>query len=211
MTLMRGAHSVRYILQQFLEKNIPLKVAEAQAQWGIDYTIPDLEAVLPYEPVRMPHGSEPIIAISLGQARNFVTYDHTDSREEVYEVTYVARLFMWTFTPTEFVEEDKEIALVATMRARDDYAAIVRATLLGNQKLGQDDLIRIEETTLTESYSDVEQTSNTNVMIAAAFFDFEIKFTEYQYYENYGKVPASGVLIDAYVLPHYYQTEDPQP
>lgn len=213
MALMRGAHSVRFVLQDYLDRAIPTKIDQAQEQWGIDYTIPQFENVLPYEPVRMPHLSGPLLAIGVGQARNMDHVGTTPAAEEVYEVTYTVQLMMWVLTPEEYQGKDSVIdpetmgiALVATQRLRDDLAGIVRATLLDDKTFDSDIGIQIVESTLAESYSDVEQTSNAGVYVAACFFTFEVRFAESQYYETFGHVPAEGVELSTYLLDASYYT-----
>lgn len=200
---MRGATLVREAVRDYLQTAVPEARAVALQQWQMDAaTLPSVRKFVAYEIDGIANDQAPIISINVGRASNFRIRDFDAAMAEEYEIRYAVRVYMWVETPDGPDGGVPPNAKEITLSTRDDMAGVVRAALLTRVSLGQPDAMQLIVNTLTEDYSDAVSTGTPEGrFIAAAFFSFDLDFTENLYRRPMGMVPEEGVDTEVYPLP----------
>lgn len=173
MTLMRGATYVRESIAAFLAQAMPVTMATARTDWGLDeYHLPDPAMIYTTERYALDH--YPCVVVTVESVDGFERFGHTETSAQKYRPRYKARLFTWVRTPRDSGGTVIEPEFAETIRLRDDYAAVVRATLLRYGSLLGEGLLWHEDT-YVESFSDVTSAKGDRFVAGAAHtFDVQV-------------------------------------
>lgn len=192
--LMRGVHLVREGVMTYLRDAVPAMAAYAEAQWQEEFQFVLPTKYLPYEALGIEHGSGPIVSMSIPRVAGFVRMDYDEMLAEQYRAVYTVRILMHCFTPdamTEVPENAREV----TIRQRDDLTTLIRSAILDRLSLGQPDVFQVNESTLTEEYSDAVPTPNASGRwIAASALTFSVQFDEGLYRQKIADAESFDII-----------------
>lgn len=178
--LMQGAHSAKHYITTYLQEDIPLRLIKYRNGWGADDAIlPTPAEYLTYEPLALDAWPS-IITVAIN-AKSFtrLEYDGT-TLDPLYRVAYGMRTYIWVRT-----EGSYESTLM-----RDRLTTVVRSALLDYPCLSRVDTARearVEETTMSEEYSDLTLLKGDRVL-AGAFIGYDLLLDEVITREDIGTV-----------------------
>jgi hypothetical protein len=172
--LMQGPQFAKKYVTDYLERDIPGRLIRYRNGWGVDdYTLPNPELYLTYEPIALDHWPTVItVAIS---TNSFDRAGFVDGGNPVYRVNYSMRTYVWV--KTEGSEE------VTTMR--DRLTTVLRSALLDYPNLQACDTSgdanpEMNESTLREEYSDLTLIKGDRVL-AGAYLGYDLSLNEVVY------------------------------
>ena len=167
--LMYGAHFAKEYVTTFLKSDIPTRIVRYRNGWNLDdISLPDPVEYFSYEPLAL--DSWPTIITVAISAKSFNRYIHETSFDPVYNVTYALRTYVWVRG-----DGSEEATLM-----RDRLTAVVRSALMDYPCFNRHDTsrdARIEESTLSEEYSDLTLLKGDRVM-AGAFIGYDVIMEE---------------------------------
>jgi hypothetical protein len=167
--LMYGAHYAKNYVTTFLEDDMPIRLVRYRNGWNLDdNTLPNPELYLSYEPLAL--DTWPTIITVAINAGSFSRFGHELGFDPVYNVTYSLRTYIWARGG------DSEQATLM----RDRLTAVVRSALLDYPCFNRHDTTRdarVEESTLTEEYSDLTLLKGDRVL-AGAFIGYNVVMEE---------------------------------
>ena len=167
--LMYGAHFAKEYVTTFLKSDIPTRIVRYRNGWNLDdISLPDPVEYFSYEPLAL--DSWPTIITVAISAKSFNRYIHETSFDPVYNVTYALRTYVWVRGGGS-----EEATLM-----RDRLTAVVRSALMDYPCFNRHDTsrdARIEESTLSEEYSDLTLLKGDRVM-AGAFIGYDVIMEE---------------------------------
>ena len=167
--LMYGAHFAIEYVTTFLKSDIPTRIVRYRNGWNLDdISLPDPVEYFSYEPLAL--DSWPTIITVAISAKSFNRYIHETSFDPVYNVTYALRTYVWVRGGGS-----EEATLM-----RDRLTAVVRSALMDYPCFNRHDTsrdARIEESTLSEEYSDLTLLKGDRVM-AGAFIGYDVIMEE---------------------------------
>jgi hypothetical protein len=172
--LMQGPQFAKKYVTDYLEGDMPSRLVRYRNGWGVDdYTLPDPELYLTYEPIALDHW--PTIITVVISTNSFDRMGFVDAGNPVYKVSYAMRTYVWVKT------EGSEA--VTTMR--DRLTTVMRSSLLDYPNLrlcDPDDNIHAEvnESTLREEYSDLTLIKGDRVL-AGAYVGYDLTLNEVVY------------------------------
>jgi hypothetical protein len=158
----------------FLQDDMPSRLTRYRNGWNVDdYTLPDPELYLTYEPIALDHWPT-IITVAISTS-SFERQGFLSGTNPIYRVTYSMRTYVWV--KTEGSEE------VTTMR--DRLTTATRSALLDHPSLAECDSSEminpmIEESTLREEYSDLTLIKGDRVL-AGAYLGYDLTLNEVVY------------------------------
>ena len=166
---MYGAHFAKEYVTTFLKSDIPTRIVRYRNGWNLDdISLPDPVEYFSYEPLAL--DSWPTIITVAISAKSFNRYIHETSFDPVYNVTYALRTYVWVRGGGS-----EEATLM-----RDRLTAVVRSALMDYPCFNRHDTsrdARIEESTLSEEYSDLTLLKGDRVM-AGAFIGYDVIMEE---------------------------------
>ena len=166
---MYGAHFAKEYVTTFLKSDIPTRIVRYRNGWNLDdISLPDPVEYFSYEPLAL--DSWPTIITVAISAKSFNRYIHETSFDPVYNVTYALRTYVWVRG-----DGSEEATLM-----RDRLTAVVRSALMDYPCFNRHDTsrdARIEESTLSEEYSDLTLLKGDRVM-AGAFIGYDVIMEE---------------------------------
>lgn len=178
--LMQGSHSAKQYVTTYLQEDIPTRLINYRNGWGVDDAIlPSPAEYLTYEPLALDAWPS-IITVAIN-AKSFtrLQYDGT-TLDPLYRVAYGMRTYIWVRT-----EGSYESTLM-----RDRLTTVIRSALLDYPCLSRVDTARearVEETTLSEEYSDLTLLKGDRVL-AGAFIGYDLLLDEVITREDFGTV-----------------------
>jgi hypothetical protein len=167
--LMYGAHFAKDYVTTFLQQDMPSRLVRYRNGWNLDdNTLPDPQLYLSYEPLAL--DTWPTIITVAINASSFSRFSHEPGFDPIYNVTYALRTYVWVRGGNS-----EEATLM-----RDRLTAVVRSALLDYPCFNRHDTTRdarVEESTLTEEYSDLTLLKGDRVM-AGAFVGYNVVMEE---------------------------------
>lgn len=183
---MYGAHFAKEYVTTFLKSDIPTRIVRYRNGWNLDdISLPDPVEYFSYEPLAL--DSWPTIITVAISAKSFNRYIHETSFDPVYNVTYALRTYVWVRGGGS-----EEATLM-----RDRLTAVVRSALMDYPCFNRHDSsrdARIEESTLTEEYSDLTLLKGDRVM-AGAFIGYDVVMEEAITRENIGTLQEIDLTV----------------
>lgn len=183
---MYGAHFAKEYVTTFLKADIPNRIVRYRNGWNLDdISLPDPIEYFSYEPLAL--DSWPTIITVAISAKSFNRYIHETSFDPVYNVTYALRTYVWVRGGGS-----EEATLM-----RDRLTAVVRSALMDYPCFNRHDSsrdARIEESTLSEEYSDLTLLKGDRVM-AGAFIGYDVIMEEAITRENIGTLQEIDLTV----------------
>ncbi len=168
--LMQGSHSAKQYITTYLQQDIPTRLIKYRNGWGADDAIlPTPAEYLTYEPLALDAWPS-IITVAIN-AKSFSRIEYDGSTmDPLYRVAYGMRTYVWVRT-----EGSYESTLM-----RDRLTTVIRSALLDYPCLSRVDAVRearVEETTMSEEYSDLTLLKGDRVL-AGAFIGYDLLLDE---------------------------------
>jgi hypothetical protein len=183
---MYGSHFAKDYVTTFLKSDIPTRIVRYRNGWNLDdISLPEPVEYFSYEPLAL--DSWPTIITVAISAKSFNRYIHESSFDPVYNVTYALRTYVWVRGGGS-----EEATLM-----RDRLTAVVRSALMDYPCFNRHDSsrdARIEESTLTEEYSDLTLLKGDRVM-AGAFIGYDVVMEEAITRENIGTLQDIDLTV----------------
>ena len=179
--LMQGPQFAKKYVTDYLMSDMPTRLVRYRNGWNVDdYTLPDPELYLTYEPIAL--DAWPTVITVVISTNNFMMMGRDELANPVYRVTYAMRTYVWV--KTEGSEE------VTTMR--DRLTTVMRSALLDYPSLKQCDVDgsadpRMDESSLREEYSDLTLIKGDRVL-AGAYLGYDLTLTEVVYRQPIGEI-----------------------
>lgn len=178
--VMFGAHYAKEVVNGYLEYDIPRRLIRYRNAWGVDdYTLPEPQKYLVYEPIALDHWPTLItVVISTNSFDRMMNYGGGDP---LYRVSYSMRTYIWAKT-----EGSEEVTLM-----RDRLSTVVRSALLDSpcmKGLSQQDVdVMLDESTMREEFSDLTLIKGDRVL-AGAYIGYDLYLNELVYRQPIGEV-----------------------
>jgi len=178
--VMFGAHYAKEVVNNYLEYDIPRRLIRYRNAWGVDdYTLPEPQKYLVYEPVALDHWPTLItVVISTNSFDRMMNYGGGDP---LYRVSYSMRTYIWAKT-----EGSEEVTLM-----RDRLSTVVRSALLDSpcmKGLSQPVVdVMLDESTMREEFSDLTLIKGDRVL-AGAYIGYDLYLNELVYRQPIGEV-----------------------
>ena len=179
--LMQGPQFAKDYVNSYLQADFPSRLTRYRNGWGVDdYTLPDPELYLTYEPIALDHWPT-IITVAIS-TNSFERERYQSDMNPEYRVTYSMRTYVWVKT-----EGSEQVT-----RMRDRLTTVLRSSLLDYPNLQMcdpEDKIypMIEESSVREEFSDLTLIKGDRVM-AGAYLGYDLTLNETIY-----RLPISNV------------------
>lgn len=181
--LMQGPQFAKQYVTEYLKCDIPTRLTRYRNGWGLDdYTLPDPELYLTYEPIALDHW--PTIITVVISTNSFSRERYGIGLDPEYRVTYSMRTYVWVKT-----EGSENVTLM-----RDRLTTVLRSALLDSPTLAQCDTDEqiypmLEESSLREEFSDLTLVKGDRVM-AGAYLGYDLSLNETIYRQPISFVSA---------------------
>jgi len=178
--VMFGAHYAKEVVNDYLKFDIPRRLIRYRNAWGVDdYTLPEPQKYLVYEPIALDHWPTLItVVISTNSFDRMMNYGGGDP---LYRVSYSMRTYIWAKT-----EGSEEVTLM-----RDRLSTVVRSALLDSpcmKGLSQPVVdVMLDESTMREEFSDLTLIKGDRVL-AGAYIGYDLYLNELVYRQPIGEV-----------------------
>jgi hypothetical protein len=169
--LMEGPQWAKKYVNDYLESDMPQRMVRYRNGLGVDdYTLPDPELYLTYEPIALDHW--PTIITVAVSTNSFERIKLGQSLDPTYRVTYSMRTYIWVRT-----EGSEAVTLM-----RDRLTTVIRSALLDKpQLLSCDNAItaepHIDESGIREEFSDLTLIKGDRVL-AGAYIGYDLTLNE---------------------------------
>lgn len=181
--MMDGPWTAKSFIRDYLAADVPERLNGYRNRWQLDDSrLPDPVLYAIYEPPALDQW--PCIYTIQANAPSFERIDYTAVNDPVYRVTYNMRTYVWV---RDFGDVDNDLLIAHQVtEARDRLVAVVRSSLLDHPSMlktqnlyfpSLDVDVRLDETTLTEEYSDITYVKG-NRAIAGAYLGYEFACNE---------------------------------
>lgn len=199
-TVMRGATTIREILQAFLPDATQEIIDVARDQWPIaDNLLPYFESFDVYDPSLITNDQFPGVGIFPASSRNFIRDDYLPSGAQKYESTYSMQILVAARTPrnetdTGWVADPKKAAIVL----RDDLTGLLQSVLLQTPSLNSGGRCSMDENSMSVTYMDpmTATSQGQGRWIAASIISADFRLTEVTYAQPYGIVETVVVEVE---------------
>jgi hypothetical protein len=185
--LMQGPHSAKHYVTEYLKSDIPTRLVKYRNGWSVDdLTLPTPAEYLTYEPIALDAWPSIITVVINAKSFTRLEYDGT-TLDPLYRVAYGMRTYVWVRT-----EGPYESTLM-----RDRLTTVVRSALLDYPCLTRLDTsrsARVEETTMSEEYSDLTMLKGDRIL-AGAFVSYDLLLDEVITREDVGTVTEYDLSI----------------
>ena len=178
--VMFGAHYAKEVVNDYRKFDIPRRLIRYRNAWGVDdYTLPEPQKYLVYEPIALDHWPTLItVVISTNSFDRMMNYGGGDP---LYRVSYSMRTYIWAKT-----EGSEEVTLM-----RDRLSTVVRSALLDSpcmKGLSQPVVdVMLDESTMREEFSDLTLIKGDRVL-AGAYIGYDLYLNELVYRQPIGEV-----------------------
>lgn len=167
--LMYGAHYAKEFVNNYLQSDIPRRLVRYRNGWSLDdITLPNPVEYLTYEPLALDVWPT-IITVAISTKR-FERTGYEPGMNPLYRVVYGMRTYIWV--RTEGSQQTTEM--------RDRLTTVVRSAIMDHpclQREGADREAMVEETTLTEEFSDLTLLKGDRVL-AGAYLGYDLILNE---------------------------------
>jgi len=177
--LMQGAQFAKFYVNDYLTNDFRTRITRYRTGWNLDdRELPTPELFLTYEPIALDHWPTLItVAISTNSFERLMLGPEGDP---LYRVNYNMRTYVWTKT-----EGSEQVTLM-----RDRLTTVLRSSLLDRPSLSRHDStfgcdVRIDESTLSEEFSDLTLIKGERVL-AGAYLGYTLSINEIIYREQVG-------------------------
>lgn len=197
-SIMRGAGKARQIIATHLATDMPMLIAAARDQWGLEeWQLPVPVRYDSYDPLMV--DNYPTVGSLVTRTNDWRRTDITPDAAEVYEATYSMQVFVWcrTLAKPDGTYETPEYDSV--LRVRDDMLALIRGCLLRKPSFGSP-VCQMDEGSLTEDYLDAIKGSDQSPRwMSGGTLSFNIELVEENYQQGIGTADTveveTGLLI----------------
>jgi len=197
---MRGVYDVRTAIADYLAEAMPVKIAQARAQWNLgSMWLPVPLRYDAYDPLTT--NIYPTVGSLVTRSRGFSRIDYNADRNEQYRVQYSTRVFVWVKTP-EYIDTNSLVdqPYDSTMKVRDDIVAVLRSTLLDDPSFGtgvpDGPVLEMDEGSINEEYFDaIQQNGQTATWYAGGSIAFDMSSIESQYREPLGSADTITTTV----------------
>ena len=172
--LMQGAQFAKYYVNDYLSKDFPSRLTKYRTGWNLDdRELPTPELYLTYEPIALDHWPTLItVAISTNSFERLMVGPEGDP---MYRVNYNMRTYVWAKT-----DGSEQVTLM-----RDRLTTVLRSAVLDRPSLNRHDTtfgcdVRIDESTITEEFSDLTLIKGDRVL-AGAYLGYTLSINEIIY------------------------------
>jgi hypothetical protein len=185
--LMQGPQFAKKYVTDYLQRDIPNRLTRYRNGWGVDdYTLPNPELYLTYEPIALDHW--PTVITVVISTNSFDRAGFIDGGNPIYRVNYSMRTYVWVKT-----EGSEEVTIM-----RDRLTTVLRSALLDYPNLQSCDTSgdanpEMNESTLREEYSDLTLIKGDRVL-AGAYLGYDLSLNEVVYRNPLSSL--SGVDIE---------------
>jgi len=172
--LMQGPQFAKKYVTDYLQRDIPNRLTRYRNGWGVDdYTLPNPELYLTYEPIALDHW--PTVITVVISTNSFDRAGFIDGGNPIYRVNYSMRTYVWVKT-----EGSEEVTIM-----RDRLTTVLRSALLDYPNLQSCDTSgdanpEMNESTLREEYSDLTLIKGDRVL-AGAYLGYDLSLNEVVY------------------------------
>lgn len=195
--LMYGAHYAKDFVNTYLQSDIPRRLVRYRNGWALDdITLPNPVEYLTYEPLALDVWPT-IITVAISTKR-FERTGYEPGMNPLYRVVYGMRTYIWV--RTEGSQQTTEM--------RDRLTTVVRSAIMDHpclQREGAEREAMVEETTLTEEFSDLTLLKGDRVL-AGAYLGYDLILNEaiareniadsvLQYQLTIGQNPVTAIPI----------------
>lgn len=184
--LMQGAQFAKYYVNQYLSTDFPHRVTKYRTGWNLDdRELPSPELYLTYEPIALDHWPTLItVAISTNSFERLMMGPEGDP---MYRVNYNMRTYVWAKT-----DGSEQVTLM-----RDRLTTVLRSAVLDRPSLNRHDTnfgcdVRIDESTLTEEFSDLTLIKGDRVL-AGAYLGYTLSINEIIYRDQVGQYEGTDL------------------
>jgi len=194
---MYGAHYAKDFVNTYLQSDIPRRLVRYRNGWALDdITLPNPIEYLTYEPLALDVWPT-IITVAISTKR-FERTGYEPGMNPLYRVVYGMRTYIWV--RTEGSQQTTEM--------RDRLTTVVRSAIMDHpclQREGAEREAMVEETTLTEEFSDLTLLKGDRVL-AGAYLGYDLILNEaiareniadsvLQYQLTIGQNPVTAIPI----------------
>ena len=172
--LMQGAQFAKYYVNEYLSNDFPSRLTKYRTGWNLDdRELPTPELYLTYEPIALDHWPTLItVAISTNSFERLMVGPEGDP---MYRVNYNMRTYVWAKT-----DGSEQVTLM-----RDRLTTVLRSAVLDRPSLNRHDAtfgcdVRIDESTITEEFSDLTLIKGDRVL-AGAYLGYTLSINEIIY------------------------------
>jgi hypothetical protein len=167
--LMYGAHYAKDFVNTYLQSDIPRRLVRYRNGWALDdISLPNPVEYLTYEPLALDVWPT-IITVAISTKR-FERTGYEPGMNPLYRVVYGMRTYIWV--RTEGSQQTTEM--------RDRLTTVVRSAIMDHpclQREGAEREAMVEETTLTEEFSDLTLLKGDRVL-AGAYLGYDLILNE---------------------------------
>jgi hypothetical protein len=170
MELMNGAQFAKNYVNDYLKKDIPVRLVSYRNGWSAhDGNMPDPITFLTYEPVAL--DSWPTVITVVMSTNNFNRIGYSGNNP-LYRVNYSMRTYVWA----------RDIGSEEVTLMRDRLTTVVRSALLDYPCLQAMDeretfRVQIDEASMQEQFSDLTLLKGDRVM-AGAYISYDLSIDE---------------------------------
>lgn len=178
---MQGPQFAKKYVNDYLIDDMPERLTRYRNGWAVDdYTLPDPELYLTYEPIALDHW--PTIITVVISTNSFERVAMTKQLNPTYRVSYSMRTYVWVKT-----EGSDEVTVM-----RDRLTTVLRSALLDKPKLNICDPtgavdVYLDEGTIREEFSDLTLIKGDRVL-AGAYVGYDLTLNETVYRQPIGNV-----------------------
>lgn len=198
MDLMHGSHFAKSYVNSYLAVDLPVRLVSYRNGWNLDdVTLPSPVKYTTYEPIALDEWPTIItVAISMSNLERI----GFDRNNPLYRVNYNMRTYVWVRSDRSDSNYGPEEATLM----RDRLTTVVRSALLDYPCLKATDprqtfKVMIDESTVTEEYSDLTLLKGDRVM-AGAYIGYDLSIDEIVMREPIGIVNNIDLTVESFGL-----------
>jgi len=187
--LMQGAQFAKYYVNDYLTRDFPSRMIRYRTGWNLDdRELPEPQLYLTYEPIALDHWPTLItVAISTNSFERLMMGPEGDP---MYRVNYNMRSYVWAKT-----DGSEQVTLM-----RDRLTTVLRSALLDKPSLNRHDEtfgcdVRIDESTITEEFSDLTLVKGDRVL-AGAYLGYTLSINEIIYRDQVGAFAGTDLEVE---------------
>lgn len=187
--LMYGPQFAKDYVNDYLKHDMPTRLIRYRNGWNVDdYTLPDPELYLTYEPIALDHWPTIITVVISTNSFQREFMDGSDNPQ--YRVTYSMRTYVWVKT-----EGSHDVTLM-----RDRLTTVLRSAILDRPNLnacGNGEIVKptVLEESIREEYSDLTLIKGDRVL-AGAYIGYDLTLNETVYRQPISTLASTQVEIN---------------
>jgi hypothetical protein len=196
--LMHGSHFAKSYVNSYLAVDLPVRLVSYRNGWNLDdVTLPNPVKYTTYEPIALDEWPTIItVAISMSGLERI----GFDRNNPLYRVNYNMRTYVWVRSDRTDGNYGPEEATLM----RDRLTTVVRSAILDYPCLKATDprqtfKVMIDESSVTEEYSDLTLLKGDRVM-AGAYIGYDLSIDEIVMREPIGTVTNIDLTVESFGL-----------